>query len=149
MAEACTEGQPLQAVLTLGAHLHQPVTVAQEPQYLPTFKRRQMHLRELLSQPQVEQQLGIATVCLVSAACATANPGRITDEDLMTKTLQQFDEPSAVAAGFQADDHVTCGLSVEGTNIIPVVMPFAALDEAVDCVAVTNSLLTSVQSTPQ
>jgi hypothetical protein len=29
------------------------------------------------------------------------------------------------------------------------VMPFAALDEAVDCVAVTNSLLTSVQSTPQ
>lgn len=145
LRRAGTEGQRLQAVLTLGAHLHQPVTIAQQPQYLPAGKRRPMHLRELLSQQQVEHQLRIATVCLVSAACSTTNLGRVADENFMTETLQQFDEPGALSTGFQADYHVTCELRVEGTNVILIVMQFPALDEAVSRVAVTNSLLTRVE----
>ena len=75
-----------------------------------------MHLRELSFEQQVEQQFRIPAVCLLSAACPAANLGRITDEDLMAERLQQFDEPGAVAAGFQADYHVTCELRVEGTS---------------------------------
>jgi hypothetical protein len=121
------------------------MTVALQPQYLPAFKREPIHLRALLPEQWVEHQLGVAMGCLLFAARSTANLSRDADEDLMAETLHRFNEPGAVSAGFQANYHITCELSVESTNVILVVMKFSVLDEAISHVAIAYGLLTRVK----
>ena len=63
----------------------------------------------------------------------------------MTYPFQHLSEPGAVTTGFYADDHIACELRIETTNVILLVMKFSAMDHAISRVAVTDSLLTSVE----
>lgn len=44
---------------------------------------------------------------------------RFADEHLVTEALDEFDEPSAVTAGLDADDHFTREGGIEAANILP------------------------------
>ena len=58
--------------------------------------------------------------------------------------LDHLFKPVGVAASFYTDDHFTCELLVETTDIIPLMVKLPAVNLAVTAIYITDGLLTRV-----
>jgi hypothetical protein len=80
-----------------------------------------MYLRELSFEQEVKDESRIAPIILLSALSYPPDLGSVADEYLVAEALDEFDEPSAISTGLQANDHLSCERGIEATNIFLMV----------------------------
>jgi hypothetical protein len=69
----------------------------------------------------------------------------VADQHLVAESLDEFDEPGAVAAGLYADDHLSREGGIEAADVIRLMIQLGESDRRVSGIAVANSLLTCVE----
>src|SRR5262249_51265826 len=112
-------------VLDHRPHLHQPMAVAKHSQYLETVRTRAMYPRKISLDQQIQDQLGISTIVLLTSIGHSSDIRRVPQQYGMSKFLEHAFKPTAVAAGFQSYYYFSRQSGVKGSQVILLVMQFA------------------------
>ena len=121
-AETGIDGQRMQRIDHHRPQLHQLVPVTQLPQHFPTLPRITKERRKLVMHQQVQQQVGITAIVLLSPSRQPPDLSRITHQQLMAQLLHQLLEPVGVTTGFDADNHFPLKLTVEPLDVITLML---------------------------
>jgi hypothetical protein len=100
-----------------------------------------MNLRELPPQQQVKDESRVPPVILLPPLRQSPDLRSVADEHAVAEALDEFDEPGAVAARLDPDDHLAGECGIEPADIISLVIQLMEADLTPGRVAVTNGLL--------
>src|SRR5262249_2538636 len=108
----------LQVVTDHRPHLDQLCAVPQHPQNLNAFSAVSMDLGKIPSEHDLQNQLGISTIILLSPVCSSSYLSRMACPYCVTKLFKHRFKPRAVSSAFYPHDHLAGELGVECAYII-------------------------------
>jgi len=104
-----------------------------------------MYPRKISPDQQIQDQLGISTIVLLTSIGRSSDIHRVPQPYSMSKFLEHAFKPTAVAAGFQSYYYFSRQSGVKGSQVILLVMQFAKMNLSIIAAAVCKSLYPRVK----